>query len=91
MRALRAALLVLGLAIAAPVVSILPPVATAQAQEAAAPDYAKWERDALQAEAILEAGQASTVALEQMRSRVAEWRGQFASAKSSNEERIATL
>jgi len=91
MRTLRAALLALGLAIAAPVMLGLAPVPVAQAQESTSPNYDKWEKDALQAEAVVEAGQASTAALEQMRSRIAEARGIFAAAKSANEERIATL
>lgn len=91
MRFLRAALLAIGLASAAPAGLWIACPSAAQAQETVLPDYAKWEMDALQAEQVLEEDRASTKALEQMRKRIVDWRSQFSAAKTSNEARITTL
>ncbi|PKP84689.1 MAG: DUF3772 domain-containing protein [Alphaproteobacteria bacterium HGW-Alphaproteobacteria-2] len=92
LRGLLAPLLALGLALAA-LAAGAPPV-TAQAQPAAsatAPDYAAWERLALRAEEVVEAGRAATDALEELRAQLAEWRLRLQAAQGVNAPRIRTL
>lgn len=54
-------------------------------------DYAAWETVAGRAEALVEGGIASVPLLEQVRSRVVDWRAAFLAAQGENEARIATL
>ncbi|QDC10112.1 mechanosensitive ion channel family protein [Oceanicola sp. D3] len=55
------------------------------------PDYEAWEKVAKQAREVLEADRASSLALEQLRERLAEWRAQFQDAQSTNSNRIDIL
>ena len=64
------------------------PAAFAQAE---APDYADWEKDAAEAEAILENDRASNAALDEMRKRIADWRANFLAAQSTNASQIDTI
>ncbi len=80
---LRSALLALVLAISASVVL---------AQQAGTTvNYAQWEKDAATAEEVIAAGRASTKAMEDMRARIANWRGQFDTARSANDAQIDTV
>ena len=63
----------------------------AAAQQAAAPSFAQWERDAARAEEAVAAARASNAALEQLRLTIADWRTEFATAQTANEDRITTL
>lgn len=68
------------------------PVAAAWAQDAASTvDYQSWERTATRAESALETGRASNVALETLRSDLANWRQSFLTAQSADAERLDTL
>lgn len=55
------------------------------------PDYARWDATAGRAEEAIQAGRASTVALEELRTQIADWRTRFQTAQSVNATRIATL
>lgn len=55
------------------------------------PDYERWERAAIRAEDAIDAGRASTAALETLRAELAEWRQQFISAQGINANAIATV
>lgn len=83
-------LLILMLAVAGGALAPLPP-AMAQQQPATTPDYARWEQDATRAENTLEADRASSLALEQLRAQIVDWRTRFAAAQSANAKRIETL
>jgi small-conductance mechanosensitive channel len=83
-------LLILMLAVAGGALAPLPP-AMAQQQPTTTPDYARWEQDATRAENTLEADRASSLALEQLRAQIVDWRTRFAAAQSANAKRIETL
>jgi potassium-dependent mechanosensitive channel len=99
MRALGALVLGLGLAIMAGalVPSAMAPLAHAQQTPAAdsaettGPDYAEWQNVAGRAEASIESGRASTVALEDLRAEIVSWREAFLAAQSANSTRITTI
>ncbi|MDF1873680.1 DUF3772 domain-containing protein [Vannielia sp.] len=55
------------------------------------PDYTAWERAAEQAEQVLDADRASTLALEQMRARLVTWRSTFNEVQSANSAKIERL
>ncbi|MFY0632360.1 MAG: mechanosensitive ion channel family protein [Vannielia sp.] len=55
------------------------------------PDYVAWEKVARQAEEVLDSDGASSLALEQLRDRLVEWRTEFQNAQSSNAGRIDIL
>ncbi len=90
MHLLRYGLLVLVLAFGTAPVSLAPTPAIAQAAEDA-PDYEIWERTATRAEEAVEAGRASTTALEQLRRELVEWRTKFSGAQQANRASIATV
>lgn len=50
-----------------------------------------WERTARRAEEAIDAGRASTPALEELRAQLVTWRGQFLQAQSANKGSIQTL
>lgn len=54
-------------------------------------DYDSWERTASRAEEAIDAGRASTIALEQLRNQLVEWRQRFSSAQGTNSELIQTV
>ncbi|MBT0956622.1 mechanosensitive ion channel family protein [Alphaproteobacteria bacterium KMM 3653] len=54
-------------------------------------DYDSWNIVAERAEDVLIADRASSLALEQLRSQIADWRSQFLKAQSTNSDRIAIL
>lgn len=54
-------------------------------------DYDIWERTALRAEESVDAGRASDIALENLRSQLTTWRDSFLAAQSTNAARIKTL
>lgn len=62
-----------------------------RAQTIQPPDYAAWKAEAAVAEEVINAGRASTRALEDMRARLVTWRGQFDAAKGINAQQIETL
>ncbi len=62
-----------------------------RAQTIQPPDYAAWKAEAAVAEEAINAGRASTRALEDMRARLVTWRGQFDAAKGINAQQIETL
>lgn len=66
-------------------------VSPAWAQEPAVPNYQTWERVATQSEQLV--GEADTPAaqLNDIRTRVVDWRRQFEAAQGINADRIATL
>ncbi|WP_174138415.1 DUF3772 domain-containing protein [Parasulfitobacter algicola] len=64
---------------------------SAFAQDVAPPDYQQWENIATRAEDAIQAGRASSAALEQLRSQLAVWREGFLSAQNTNRARIETL
>ncbi|MBS8225970.1 DUF3772 domain-containing protein [Vannielia litorea] len=74
---------------------VVPPVTdaleTASLSIEGGPDYEAWERVANQAEDVLDGGGASSVALEQLRDRLTEWRAEFLEAQSANSSRIDIL
>lgn len=91
MRLLRLVLTLLALAlVVGPGPAGLAGPALAQEQPVP-PNYAQWEQDATRAETTLEASRASTMALEQLRAQIVEWRSKFAAAQSANAKRIETL
>ncbi|MBY6047625.1 DUF3772 domain-containing protein [Vannielia litorea] len=55
------------------------------------PDYEAWEKVASQAEDVLDSDGASSLALEQLRERLADWRIEFQDAQSTNSGRIDIL
>ncbi|WP_372604450.1 DUF3772 domain-containing protein [Actibacterium sp.] len=55
------------------------------------PDYADWEKTAARAEEAIVAARASTVAFEQLRAELVEWRAALLAAQDQNQTRIATL
>ncbi|RCW79984.1 DUF3772 domain-containing protein [Paracoccus lutimaris] len=63
----------------------------AAAQEPQAPNYDAWNKQADQAEQILETGQANAARLQAIRTEVVKWRDQFKSQDGVNATRIATL
>ncbi len=67
------------------------PSGAAYAQTAKAPDYAAWEKDAADAESILDANRASNKALDDMRKRIVDWRAAFLTAQSANASQIDTV
>lgn len=91
MRALRLLLFVLLAALSAPSAAVLLAPSVASAQEAVAPDYKQWGKDADLAEQVLEADRASNQALEQLRDRIVDWRTRFTAAQTANQQRIETL
>lgn len=89
-RLLRTLLLVFSLLLTPAV--ILLPVGQAHAQQpVSGPDYAAWEKTALRAENAIEAGRASTSALEDLRKELRKWREQFNTEKNANAKTIATV
>ncbi|WP_144023216.1 DUF3772 domain-containing protein [Brevirhabdus pacifica] len=70
---------------------LLPVLEPSPSQAADTPDYARWEATATRAEEAIQAGRASTVALEELRAQIADWRAQFQSAQDANAARIRTL
>ncbi len=58
---------------------------------AVGPDYELWERTAIRAEDAVDAGRASDVALENLRSQLTTWRERFFAAQNANAARIETL
>lgn len=93
MRVWRLVLAVLALALAiAGGIGPFGPAGPALAQDqGAAPNYANWEQDATRAETTLEADRASSLALEQLRGQIVDWRTKFSAAQSANAKRIETL
>lgn len=61
------------------------------ADAGAGPNYATWQTVAERAEAAIERGRASTVALEELRAEIVGWRESFLAAQSANASRINTL
>lgn len=55
------------------------------------PDYAAWEQQARRVEQALADPRTTNLSLEQLRSRVTEWRSRFLEAQSANQTRIETL
>jgi potassium efflux system protein len=55
------------------------------------PDYAAWEVQARRVEQALADPRSSNLVLEQLRSRVVEWRTRFLAAQTANQARIETL
>ncbi len=55
------------------------------------PDMAVWEFLARRVEAALEDPRTTNLVLEQLRTRVVDWRGRFLQAQNANQSRIATL
>lgn len=60
-------------------------------QKSASNTLSPWEQTARRAEEAIEAGRASTTALEELRSQLVTWREQFLQAQSTNEGSIHTL
>lgn len=56
-----------------------------------APDYDAWQRTADRADDAIEAGRASTIALETLRKQLADWRQQFVAAEGINANAIDTV
>ncbi|WP_377505099.1 DUF3772 domain-containing protein [Octadecabacter sp. R77987] len=54
-------------------------------------DYGQWDSVASRAESALEAGRASSFALEQLRAELVEWRDTFLAGQSVNSARIETV
>lgn len=68
------------------------PLAFAQeAGVAANLNYSQWELDAKRAETALAEGRASTLAFEQLRAQIVDWRTRFTTAQTTNAARIETL
>lgn len=87
---IRAFLLVFALVFAACVPG-LSTTAYSQEQDANTPDYVAWENTAARAEKAIEAGRASSMALEELRNQLADWRQQFGDARSTNTQAISTV
>lgn len=88
-RFLKSLLLVLLLGLAAAAVT---PANQLAAQSAASlPDYDDWQRTAQRAEEAVEAGRASTPALEALRQQLVDWRQQFVDAQGINANAISTV
>lgn len=62
-----------------------------ESAETTGPDYAEWQSVAGRAEASIESGRASTVALEELRAEIVGWREAFLAAQSTNASRISTI
>ncbi len=77
MRLLRLVLTLLALAL---VVGPGPAGLALAQEQPVPPNYAQWEQDATRAETTLEASRASTMALEQLRAQIVEWRSKIAAA-----------
>ena len=58
---------------------------------AGALDFAQWEKDAAAAEKSVADNRASTLAMEQLRGRIVDWRTKFTAAQTANAARIDTL
>lgn len=67
------------------------PFSMAWAEEAQPIDYAAWEKDAATAEDVIEAARASNDALEDMRTRIVDWRTRFDAARGMNSAQIETI
>lgn len=67
------------------------PVAPAFAQAPAGPDYAAWDKDAADAQTILDNDRASSAALDEMRKRIVNWRTSFLAAQGANASQIDTV
>ncbi|MCB2110846.1 MAG: mechanosensitive ion channel family protein [Defluviimonas sp.] len=91
MRHLAAFLLALALVVTGGPAWVSLAVPAALAQAAQTPDYAAWEKDAANAEQVLQSDRASNSALDEMRARFVDWRAQFLSAQSTNASQIETL
>lgn len=96
MMVLRSIVAILALALCGCVASLVLSTAPAIAQEQAAEgrgevDYPAWEKDAATAEEIIDAGRASTDAMESLRTRMVDWRTQFDAARNTNAAQIETL
>ncbi|VAW02374.1 Potassium efflux system KefA protein / Small-conductance mechanosensitive channel [hydrothermal vent metagenome] len=87
---LRTLLLTFSLLLA-PTVIMLPTGQAHAQQPVSGPDYATWEKTALRAENAIEAGRASTQALEGLRIELRKWREQFNTEKNANAKTIATV
>ena len=90
MRCVRNLLLLLLLSLAAPGFVLVAP-GVVEAQESEIPDYAAWEKDAVNAEEVIIAGRASSTAMEEMRARIAVWRAKFDVARTINSAQIETM
>ena len=88
-RLLHRCLLILLLAFAPAGVLLSPTQAIAQ-QTLSGPDYETWERTAQRAEVAVDAGRASSTALETLRNELVGWRQQFTDAQAANKSAIAT-
>jgi potassium-dependent mechanosensitive channel len=87
-----AAMLAALLAAAGPAPAQTPPApGQPEANAQTAPDYVAWEAFARRAEATLQDTRSTNLTLEQLRSRIVEWRARFQEAQSTNQARIATL
>jgi small-conductance mechanosensitive channel len=63
----------------------------AHAQEAPAPEFARWLSTVDRAEDTIARGQASDAAFETLRRELVDWRSQFQTGRSVNETRIRTV
>ena len=90
MRVLRFLVVLLALAVPPLAAALWLPQAAA-AQEAAAVDYAQWEKDAQGAEEALAADRVSSKALESLRERIVSWRSTFGTAQNTNSAQIETV
>ena len=88
---MRLICLVLALLLGAGTAGLLLPNAAQAKVAKLSPDYESWERLANRAEEVIEAGRASTAALETMRTQLVEWREKFVAAQSINSNAIATV
>ncbi|AXC51243.1 mechanosensitive ion channel family protein [Paracoccus suum] len=59
--------------------------------DTAEPDYATWDKFATQVEQSLDRNDVDDAALQQMRSRVVDWRARFLAAQGSKSTRVGTL
>ena len=60
-------------------------------QTQSGPDYAAWEKVAARAEEAVDAARASTVALEDLRNELVDWRDKFQKAQAVNQTAITTV
>ncbi len=58
---------------------------------AVAVDYKAWEKTAARADEAISAGRASSMALDELRNEISNWRQQFLDAQSANSNAIATV
>ena len=63
----------------------------AQGGASALPDYDAWARTANRAEEAVEAGRASSAAMQALRAQLVDWRQKFAQAQSTNAQTITTV